>query len=38
MRFWAPGISNSNIVGFDLSNTFEAKVTDRDSTKVAPKR
>jgi hypothetical protein len=37
MRFGAPGISNSNIVGFDLS-TFEAKVTDRDSTKVAPKR
>jgi hypothetical protein len=30
--------SNSNTLGFDLSNTFEAKVTDKDSTKVEPKK
>ncbi|MDD2820397.1 MAG: putative LPS assembly protein LptD [Flavobacterium sp.] len=36
--FGAPGISNSNTLGFDLSNTFEAKVTDKDSTKVEPKK
>ena len=36
--FGAPGSSNSNILGFDLSNTFEAKVTDKDSTKVEPKK
>ncbi|MDN3672686.1 putative LPS assembly protein LptD [Flavobacterium branchiarum] len=36
--FGAPGNNNSNIVGFDLSNTFEAKVTDRDSTKTEPKK
>ncbi|TDE02752.1 putative LPS assembly protein LptD [Flavobacterium sandaracinum] len=36
--FGAPGLSNSNTLGFDLSNTFEAKVTDRDSTKVEPKK
>jgi lipopolysaccharide assembly outer membrane protein LptD (OstA) len=36
--FGAPGSSNSNIVGFDLSNTFEAKVTDKDSTKTEPKK
>lgn len=36
--FGAPGKSNSNIVGFDLSNTFEAKITDPDSTKVEPKK
>jgi hypothetical protein len=28
----------SNNVGFNLSNTFEAKVTDKDSTKTAPKK
>jgi len=33
-----PGKSNSNIIGFDLSNTFEAKVTDKDSTKTEPKK
>lgn len=33
-----PGINNSNNIGFDLSNTFEAKVTDSDSTKVEPKK
>ncbi len=36
--YGSPGLSNSNIVGFDLSNTFEAKVRDRDSTKVEPKK
>ena len=36
--FGAPGLNNSNTVGFDLSNTFEAKVTDKDSTKVEPKK
>ncbi len=36
--FGAPGKNNSNILSFDLSNTFEAKVTDRDSTKVEPKK
>jgi lipopolysaccharide assembly outer membrane protein LptD (OstA) len=36
--FGAPGNTNSNILGFDLSNTFEAKVTDRDSTKTEAKK
>ena len=36
--FGAPGRGNSNIVSFDLSNTFEAKVTDKDSTKTEPKK
>lgn len=36
--FGAPGLNNSNNLGFDLSNTFEAKVTDRDSTKTEPKK
>lgn len=36
--FGAPGNTNSNRVGFDLSNTFEAKVTDKDSTKVEAKK
>lgn len=36
--FGAPGQSNSNIVSFALSNTFEAKVRDRDSTKTEPKK
>jgi hypothetical protein len=31
-------VENSNTLGFDLSNTFEAKVTDKDSTKVEPKK
>jgi uncharacterized membrane protein len=29
--YGAPGLSNANTLGFDLSNTFEAKVTDKDS-------
>jgi hypothetical protein len=36
--FGSPGKSNSNNVGFSLSNTFEAKVTDKDSTKTEPKK
>mgnify|MGYP003606717645 CR=1 FL=1 len=32
--FGAPGINNSNNVRFSLSNTFEAKVVDKDSTKT----
>ncbi len=36
--FGAPGNTNSNILGFDLSNTFEAKVTDKDSTKTEAKK
>ncbi|WP_082421302.1 putative LPS assembly protein LptD [Flavobacterium aquidurense] len=36
--FGAPGKSNSNIVSFALSNTFEAKVRDSDSTKTEPKK
>ncbi len=36
--FGAPGNSMSNNVGFTLSNTFEAKVTDKDLTKTEPKK
>jgi hypothetical protein len=36
--FGAPGQNMSNNVGFNLSNTFEAKVTDKDSTKTEPKK
>ena len=36
--FGAPGSSNSNTLGFDLSNTFEAKIADKDSTKTEPKK
>lgn len=36
--FGTPGNVNSNILGIDLSNTFEAKVTDSDSTKTEPKK
>ncbi|WP_338408660.1 putative LPS assembly protein LptD [uncultured Flavobacterium sp.] len=36
--FGAPGKINSNSLGFDLSNTFEAKVTDKDSTKTEAKK
>jgi len=36
--FGAPGRNMSNNLGFNLSNTFEAKVTDRDTTKVEPKK
>lgn len=36
--FGGPNQYNSNIMSFDLSNTFEAKVTDKDSTKTEPKK
>jgi lipopolysaccharide assembly outer membrane protein LptD (OstA) len=36
--FGAPGKKMSNNLGFNLSNTFEAKVTDKDSTKTEPKK
>ena len=36
--YGAPGKNNSNSLGFDLSNTFEAKVTDKDSTKTQAKK
>ncbi|WP_228778787.1 putative LPS assembly protein LptD [Flavobacterium sp. J49] len=36
--FGAPGKTMSNNVGFSLSNTFEAKVTEKDSTKTEPKK
>ncbi len=36
--YGAPGKSNANSFGFSLSNTFEAKVTDKDSTKTEPKK
>lgn len=36
--FGAPGKNMSNLLSFNLSNTFEAKVTDKDSTKTEPKK
>ena len=36
--FGAPGKNMSNLLGFNLSNTFEAKITDKDSTKTEPKK
>ena len=33
-----PGKNYSNNMGFNLNNTFEAKVRDRDSTKTEPKK
>lgn len=36
--YGAPGNTYSNNVGFTLNNTFEAKVTDRDSTKTEPRK
>jgi lipopolysaccharide assembly outer membrane protein LptD (OstA) len=36
--FGVPGLNNSNNLGFDLSNTFEAKIADKDSTKTEPKK
>lgn len=36
--FGAPGKNMSNNIGFNLSNTFEAKVTEKDSTKTEPKK
>lgn len=36
--YGAPGRNISNNIGFSLSNTFEAKVTDKDSTKTEAKK
>lgn len=36
--FGVPGKTNSNTLGIDISNTFEAKVRDKDSTKTEPKK
>jgi lipopolysaccharide assembly outer membrane protein LptD (OstA) len=36
--FGSPGKSNSNNLGFSLSNTFEAKVTDKESKDGTPKK
>ena len=36
--FGSPSKGNSNVISFDLSNTFEAKVRDKDSTKTEPKK
>lgn len=36
--FGIPGRTNSNSIGFSLSNTFEAKVRDRDTTATEPKK
>ncbi|NHF61100.1 LPS-assembly protein LptD [Flavobacteriaceae bacterium TP-CH-4] len=34
----APSLGKSSSVGFSLANTFEAKVRDKDSTKLEPKK
>ncbi len=36
--YGAPQRNYSNVLGFQLSNTFEAKVTDKDSTKTEYKK
>jgi lipopolysaccharide assembly outer membrane protein LptD (OstA) len=36
--FGSPGLTNSNNLGFSLSNTFEAKVTDKESKDGTPKK
>ena len=36
--FGAPTNTTASNLGFSLTNSFEAKVTDRDSTKVEPKK
>jgi len=36
--YGSPSNTSSNFVGFNLSNTFEAKVADKDSTKIEPKK
>ena len=36
--FGVPGKTMSNNLSFSLNNTFEAKVTDKDSTKTEPKK
>jgi lipopolysaccharide assembly outer membrane protein LptD (OstA) len=36
--YGTPGLNKSNNFGFSLSNMFEAKVTDKDTTKLEPKK
>jgi len=36
--YGAPGMNRSNSFGINVSNTFEAKVTDKDTTKTEPKK
>jgi len=36
--FGSPSNNYANNLGFNLSNTFEAKMTDKDSTKTEPKK
>ena len=36
--FGAPSNNMSNNIGISLSNTFEAKITEKDSTKTEPKK
>lgn len=36
--YGVPGKNMSNIVSFSLNNTFEAKVTDKDSTATEPRK
>ncbi len=36
--YGAPGKTMSNNIGFSIGNNFEAKVTDRDTTKTEPKK
>ncbi|WP_224483136.1 putative LPS assembly protein LptD [Robertkochia aurantiaca] len=36
--FGRPGLNESNSVSLSLSNVFEAKVTDKDTTKTEPKK
>jgi lipopolysaccharide assembly outer membrane protein LptD (OstA) len=36
--YGAPNLLDSNTIGVSLGNLFEAKVTDRDSTKTEPKK
>ncbi|AWG22261.1 organic solvent tolerance protein OstA [Flavobacterium faecale] len=36
--YGSPGLTNASNVGISISNTFEAKVTDSDSTKVEAKK
>ncbi len=36
--FGSPGLTNSNNLGFSLSNTFEAKVTDKENKDGTPKK
>jgi lipopolysaccharide assembly outer membrane protein LptD (OstA) len=36
--YGSPGMNSSNFLGLNLSNTFEAKVRDKDSTKTEAKK